>query len=217
MVGSIWSYEVLLENTQKDDFTIKINLASPVFTHTFAYQCFNRFKLLLTPYLYFKFHKDWPKMKRLLPEKAISQLKSVRCDLWSSMHPHFNGLRFVLISTHIWSFIKIGCKISKLSSEKAIFRLKSVRRDPWSPMHINILLDSNLGYHLCISRRSWGTIKLILIPTPHSKFHKDWSRNAQVIACKHQTLMTEWKIGTWVIQLPWGLLNKECIVTRHLK
>ena len=72
---------------------------------------------------------------------------------------------------------------------KKCFWPKSVRCNRWSHMHIEVKGHSSNTYL-------------------HSKFHKCWSRNAQGMTCKHQTLMTEWKIETWVMQLPWGLLKR---------
>ena len=106
---------------------------------------------------------------------------------------------------------------------KEFFRLKSVRRYPWSLMHINVLIDSTQCYYLLtfqvslrLGRRTpqkghfnhknqsgvtgghpcrTGLRGTVTHPNiyPHSKFHQDWSRNDQVINCKHpRTTIDRW-------------------------
>ena len=121
--------------------------------------------------------------------KVFFRLKSVRRDPWPPMHIAL--LMDLSLGWYLPTFQVSSNSVEKWQSyrrRKQFFRPKSLKREGWSVTN----------GHPCISR-SRGTEAH---PTtyPHSKFHEDWSRNAQVMIRKHQTLMTEDRrqIGTWV-------------------
>merc|ERR1712055_372567 len=81
---------------------------------------------------------------------------------------HFNGLKLGLISTHISSFIKIGRKNDQVIVGESHF---------FDQNHSSVKGGQPCGTRL---RGTEAHLNTYL----HSKFHQDWSRNAQVMTRK---------------------------------